>query len=244
MATRPTTDPSEISAKPGIPPPATPVSVPPRAVPNGRPAALTPYEERVAKERREQWLRWGRLGVEVLLLLGLVIFTAQTYLANRSAANNLALGKQTLSAEQRPWIWIDNPGPFELQVGRVPALNFQLVNYGKTPGVVRSTMFLYGALIMNPYRIRDYQKRQVEPFSAIIAPSQRRPIVASGAGNEPLTQETYNAILQGEVILYAGGRVEYSGMDDGSHYESWFCVERLPSGAVASCPSSDANGMK
>lgn len=202
-------------------------------------------EEQRAKEKRKNHFKWLRFGLEILALGGLVAYVCTTVSTNKIAENNLAFSKKSFAEDRRPWIWIETPQPFDIRPEKPAMLNFVFVNSGRSPAKARTLVALAVVDDTDAAKIRQVQQHEPSPFSIILAPNHQNPTFSTAVSAGLISRKVYDSILQGRYQVVAVGRVVYSDISDTNEsYETWFCVFRLPNGAVSYCPDSTLNGMK
>jgi hypothetical protein len=168
----------------------------------------------------------------------------QALRANELAERNNSLARLSFAKDQRPWVWIATPELFHVEVGDLVMLNVQFINYGKTPAIARTSVFLYAETNLNPNTIKTLQQNQMPPYTMIIAPGQvPKPTFTTATSSEKLQKKDYDLIMSNNGMLVVGGRIEYTDLQ-GNPYESVFCVTRLATGAIANCPGPELNYMK
>jgi hypothetical protein len=202
-----------------------------------------PSEKEKIEKKREKFFKWAKTLLEVLAFLALVAYVCETKRTNDLTERAITDAHNNFIEDQRPWIWFETPDPFHFKAGDRPTLNFQLVDYGKTPAIVRSMVFLQTANTLDAKTIREIQQREPEPNDIIIAPGQKHPTLTTAYSTTPLIKHDYDLIASGRAHLVAGGRITYKDFN-GRQYETWFCVERLPNGSVGYCAAPELNGMK
>ena len=214
-----------------------------RAIVESLPPPPPPTEEQRAKEKRDDRFKWLKFGLEVLAFGALVAYVCATIKTKNIAENSLAFSKESFAKDQRPWIWIETPQLFDLKVGQPPMLNIVFVNYGKSPAIAKTFVTLTIRANPDPREVKALQEYPISSYSVIIGPNQPKGIFSTAYNEQPLTQPTYNAITKGWVHVIIVGRVVYTDLI-GNGYESWFCLDRLPNGAISFCPAPELNGMK
>jgi hypothetical protein len=201
-----------------------------------------PSEEEKTERKRASRFKWGKAILEVLAFLAVVAYVCETKRTNDLTERALTAAHNNFVKDQRPWVWIETPEPFHFKVGEAPSLNIQVVDYGKTPAIVRLIVFLQLANTLDAETIRAVQQHGLGQ-TIIIAPGQKHLTFTTAYSSTPLVKHDYDLIASGQAHLIAGGRVAYTDLT-GQKYESWFCVERLPNGSIGYCAAPELNGLK
>jgi hypothetical protein len=167
----------------------------------------------------------------------------QTKRVADTAARGLTEAHNNFMQDQRPWIWVKTTGEFHVKVGDYPTLNIRFINYGKTPAVARSVAFVEAEINPTPARIKMIREGRTLSDETIIAPNEESSIYTTAYTPVYLDQMQYDMIMSNQARLISGGRIVYKDLS-GKSYESWFCFERLSTGAVSFCAAPELNGMK
>ena len=213
----------------------------PPIVPNVMPP---PPSDQESNKCRYPKTPWWKTALEFIAVGAVIWYTVETHRTNTLTDQALGDARKNFAQDQRPWVWVEAPELFHLKVGDVPRLNFQIINYGKTPAIARTVVFLYAEPIPNPQTIRTYQQAPVPFYEYILPPGAAKTSYSTAHARDILGKKEYDLIMSGQATVIAGGRVVYRDLG-GNSYESVFCVTPiLPSGTPTNCPAPELNHMK
>jgi hypothetical protein len=214
--------------------------------------------------RRDLWndlkteLRRVKFYAELAALIGLVLYVGETKRTNDLTQRALSTSKEQFAItndltqqalrtsneqfrlDQRPYVWISEPGPF-LRVPHGPgntsdklAFQLKLTNYGKSPAI-HCQMDARIAIGENAWKTIVWKSLDADKGS-ILPPGKVD--FNDAFSDQPVSEEFFRQVISPGIMkpIQVLGHIQYFGTD-GTPYSSDFCFGRtIDPPTVSYCP--------
>jgi hypothetical protein len=193
--------------------------------------------------------------VSVVTLIAVIVYAGITFWQGTLTRQSINNNTQQFQIEQRPYVWyLEHILPEDVRIveGEQMRINFDWVNYGKTPALKSGGL---GKIFCGPEAAQKVEKwfsllgDGTKPIVAssgpdrqfvippVIVTDPRNPLTYSSMrSDEILTQGDVDYILKTEDACFVGIRTQYFDAY-GTRYWSDICLARQVNGVLAHCDS-------
>lgn len=184
--------------------------------------------------------RRARFYVELGALIGLVFYVCETKRTNNLTQVALNTSKQQFRIDQRPYVWVSEPGPFlraPHSTGNTSdklAFQFKFTNYGKSPAI-HYQVDARIAIGENAWEKIVWKSLDADKGS-ILPPGKVD--VNEALSDQAVSEEFFKQVNSPGIMepIEVLGHIQYFGTD-GTPYSSDFCFGRTPGPPmVYNCP--------
>lgn len=181
----------------------------------------------------------ARFWIELLTLIGLILYVNETRRTNDLTQTALTNAQQNFIKDQAPVI-TTTPDPPMIEAGKPLRWDIRYTNYGRSPALYVHTCIraAYGPFPGSVPTPKTGECDQTPSFRSTAVLPQGVTEYSTSLGDKPLTEDDVKIIKSHDGGAVVTGFISYSDVS-GHSYESVFCSYRLQSGALLNCDRSN-----